>query len=419
MLMEGWRHSQDPSEPIIIALLAGLAYLVSAQLLGVYRNWLDRSMTAILSLAIKAGLLATALGSFLILSKPLDPIFTLNFLIHWFTLFILLLVGYRIIIILILMAYRRFFRIKRRIVICGRNEIGQQLAEILQTSPWLGYQFNGFLDAKGQPLDQPAQPYDEVFICLPTKEEAQIQQLLNHFANSTKVVRFVPDLFSFDLMQGSYSNLNGIPVFSVFDSPLKSVSARWVKRLFDLSLASSILLVIWPLLALIAIMIKLTTPGPILFKQIRYGLDGKEINVLKFRSMTVCENGDQIQQAQKNDQRITALGRLLRNTSLDELPQLINVIKGEMSLVGPRPHAKAHNELYRTLIPKYMQRHLVKPGITGWAQVNGWRGETEQLEKMQKRVEFDLHYIKNWSLMLDIRILILTLGVVLSRKNAH
>ncbi|WP_044411482.1 undecaprenyl-phosphate glucose phosphotransferase [Thiomicrospira microaerophila] len=417
MWLEGLRHADDPTQPILIALFAGLVYLISAQLLGVYRDWLDRSITAILSLAIKAALIATVLGTLLILSRPLDPIFSLALLIQWFSLFLTLLIGYRILIISLLIGYRRFFRIKKTVVICGQNEIGQQLANMLQTAPWLGYQFNGFLDHQVQSPD-PA-TYDEVFICLPTKEEAQIKHLLNHFANSTKVVRFVPDLFSFDIMQSNYTNLNGIPVFSVFDSPLKSISARLLKRLFDLTFASLILLIIWPLMLLIALLIKATSAGPVFFKQIRYGLDGKEINVLKFRSMSVCENGDHIPQAQPNDPRITPLGRILRSNSLDELPQLINVLKGNMSLVGPRPHAKAHNELYRQLIPQYMQRHLVKPGITGWAQVNGWRGETDKIEKMQKRVEFDLHYIKNWSLALDIRILLLTVLVVLTRKNAR
>lgn len=416
LLMGQWNQTVEISpDAIIIALFAGVVYLVAAQLLGVYRDWLDRSLIGILSLAIKAGLLATALGILLIMTKSLNPLFTLSFLTNWFGLFIVLLVGYRLLIIIMLVAYRRFFRIKRRVAIYGKNEIGKQLADLLQTSPLLNYHFCGFIDAENQINHD----YGEVFICLPIKEEMHIKQVLNYYANSTMVVRFVPDLFSFDLMQASYTNLNGIPVFSVFDSPLKSVSARWLKRLFDLTVASLTLITIWPIMLLIAITITITTPGPIFFKQLRYGLDGKEINVFKFRTMTVCENGDHIQQAQPNDSRITSVGKWLRKSSLDELPQFLNVIKGDMSLVGPRPHAKAHNELYRTLIPKYMQRHLVKPGITGWAQVNGWRGETEQLEKMQKRVEFDLHYIKNWSLALDIRILILTLFVVLNGKNAH
>jgi putative colanic acid biosynthesis UDP-glucose lipid carrier transferase len=169
----------------------------------------------------------------------------------------------------------------------------------------------------------------------------------------------------------------------------------------------------------IALAVKLSSPGPVIFKQRRYGYNGEEIMVYKFRSMTVTENGDNIKQATRNDQRVTKIGAFLRRTSLDELPQFINVLQGRMSVVGPRPHAVAHNEIYRKLIRGYMMRHKTKPGITGWAQVNGWRGETDVLEKMQKRVEHDLYYLNNWSLWLDIWIIIRTVWAVLDRKNAY
>ena len=173
------------------------------------------------------------------------------------------------------------------------------------------------------------------------------------------------------------------------------------------------------MLLAIAVGVKLTSPGPVIFKQRRYGLDGKEIIVYKFRSMTVCEDGAVVRQAQKDDQRVTPLGAFLRKTSLDELPQFINVLQGRMSIVGPRPHAVAHNELYRKLIKGYMIRHKVKPGITGWAQVNGYRGETDTLEKMQKRIDYDLEYLRNWSLRLDIFIIFKTPLALLRRQNAY
>jgi putative colanic acid biosynthesis UDP-glucose lipid carrier transferase len=169
----------------------------------------------------------------------------------------------------------------------------------------------------------------------------------------------------------------------------------------------------------IAIGVGLTTRGSILFRQRRYGLNGKVVEILKFRTMTVTEDGDKVPQARADDARFTPFGRFLREHSLDELPQLFNVLAGSMSLVGPRPHAVAHNEEYRRLIHGYMLRHKVKPGMTGWAQVNGWRGETDTLEKMQKRVEHDLDYVQNWSIWLDLRILLRTVGVVLSRRNAY
>ncbi|NCN67954.1 MAG: hypothetical protein COW74_08445 [Piscirickettsiaceae bacterium CG18_big_fil_WC_8_21_14_2_50_44_103] len=206
---------------------------------------------------------------------------------------------------------------------------------------------------------------------------------------------------------------------SVYDTPLNSSTARMLKRFEDVTLSTLILILISPIMIALAIGVKLSSPGPILFKQKRYGLNGKEIKVYKFRSMTTQDNGATINQATKNDPRITKFGAFIRKTSLDELPQFINVIQGKMSIVGPRPHANAHNEQYRKLVPQYMQRHLVKPGITGWAQINGWRGETETLDKMEKRIEFDLHYINNWSLWFDIKIIILTVFKGFIDKNAY
>ena len=180
-----------------------------------------------------------------------------------------------------------------------------------------------------------------------------------------------------------------------------------------------ILLVIWPVMLLVALGVKLTSPGPVIFKQRRYGLDGQEIYVYKFRSMRVCEDGAIIQQAGRSDPRTTRFGAFIRRTSLDELPQFINVLQGRMSVVGPRPHAVAHNEQYRKLISGYMLRHKVKPGITGWAQVNGLRGETETLDKMRARVQYDIDYMRNWSLVFDLMIIGKTLLVVWRDQNAY
>jgi putative colanic acid biosynthesis UDP-glucose lipid carrier transferase len=191
-----------------------------------------------------------------------------------------------------------------------------------------------------------------------------------------------------------------------------------IKRASDIMLASIILLLLAPLMLVVAIAVKMSSPGPVIFRQRRYGLYGESILVYKFRSMTVMENGDQVVQARKNDQRVTKIGGFLRRTSLDELPQFINVLQGRMSIVGPRPHAVAHNEQYRKLIKGYMLRHKVKPGITGWAQVNGLRGETATLDKMEARIQYDLDYLRNWSLWLDLWIVLRTVKVVLTRENA-
>src|SRR5690606_29802481 len=196
--------------------------------------------------------------------------------------------------------------------------------------------------------------------------------------------------------------------------------ARVFKRTEDILIGGLISLLILPVCLAIAIAIKATSPGPVVFKQYRTGINGKKFKVYKFRSMVVHqENGDGVTQATKNDARITPIGAFLRRTSLDELPQFFNVLQGRMSLVGPRPHALAHNDYYKDLVESYMQRHKVKPGITGWAQVNGYRGETDTLDKMQKRVEYDLWYIDNWSLWLDVKIIFMTVFKGFINKNAY
>ncbi len=206
--------------------------------------------------------------------------------------------------------------------------------------------------------------------------------------------------------------------FRIYETPFKGMNS-YIKRLEDIILASLILIIVAFPMLIIAILIKLTSHGPILFKQLRYGLEGEPFEVWKFRTMKVCENGKTIIQARKIDPRVTQLGRFLRQTSLDELPQFFNVLQGYMSVVGPRPHAISHNEIYRKLIPGYMWRHKVKPGITGWAQINGWRGETDTLEKMQKRVEYDLEYIRDWSIGFDLKIVFLTILKGWFHKNAY
>jgi putative colanic acid biosynthesis UDP-glucose lipid carrier transferase len=225
-------------------------------------------------------------------------------------------------------------------------------------------------------------------------------------------------MFITDLVQGSTGLVCGMPVISVCETPFRG-SNGVVKRISDIVLSVLILALFSPLLLLVALAVKLSSPGPVIFKQRRYGLDGKEILVYKFRSMSVTEDGKQVTQAQKNDTRVTPLGVFMRKTSIDEMPQFVNVLQGRMSIVGPRPHAVAHNEMYRKLIKGYMVRHKVKPGITGWAQVSGYRGETDTLEKMKGRIDYDLDYLRNWSLWLDIYIIFKTIGTVLHDKKAY
>ncbi len=259
---------------------------------------------------------------------------------------------------------------------------------------------------------------DDIYITLPTQAEQRVRQLIADLSDTTASVYVIPDFFGIDLSHARWFSSGGVPVVGVFESPFQGLNG-WLKRAEDIVLGSLILALIAPLMLLIAAGVKLSSPGPVIFKQRRYGLNGEVVSVWKFRSMSVCEDGGHIRQATKSDVRITPFGAFLRRTSLDELPQFINVLQGGMSIVGPRPHAVAHNEQYRKLIPGYMLRHKVKPGITGWAQVNGWRGETDTLEKMEKRVEYDLAYMRNWSLWLDIKIVFLTVFKGFLGKNAY
>jgi putative colanic acid biosysnthesis UDP-glucose lipid carrier transferase len=323
----------------------------------------------------------------------------------------------------------------RSAVIVGANELGLELAERIAGSPYLLMEARGFFDDR----DASRTPKEKIpmlgevsevagyvkehaiqliFISLPMSAQPRIRKLLDDLHDSTASIYFLPDVNIFDMMQARFDNVDGLPVVAICESPYSGVDSV-VKNVSDFVLASLILILILPLMLAIALTVKLTSPGPAVFRQRRYGLNGEEIVVYKFRTMTVCEDGDNISQARKNDQRLTRVGAFLRRTSLDELPQFINVLQGRMSIVGPRPHAVVHNELYRKLIRGYMLRHKVKPGITGWAQVNGLRGETQALDKMKARIEYDMQYLRNWSIWLDLWIILRTVGVVLRRDNAY
>jgi putative colanic acid biosysnthesis UDP-glucose lipid carrier transferase len=325
---------------------------------------------------------------------------------------------------------------KQRAIIVGMNEQGLALAAKIQNSPYSRIEFAGFVDSRNtERLDNDTpgalrgkleelatiakqDRIQLIYLSLPMASQPRILAVLDALKDTTASIYFVPDMFVTDLVQGHPSSVCGMPVISVCETPFRGQNGA-MKRLSDIVFSLLILILIAPVLLIVAAAVKYTSPGPIIFKQRRYGLDGEEILVYKFRSMTVTEDGGAIQQAKKNDSRITPLGAFLRRTSLDELPQFINVLQGRMSIVGPRPHAVAHNELYRKLIKGYMVRHKVKPGITGWAQVNGYRGETETLDKMQGRIDYDLDYLRNWSLRLDIHIILKTIRLVAKDQKAY
>ena len=325
--------------------------------------------------------------------------------------------------------------LQRVAVIAGGGELGSRLAERIRTTPFLGIRFAGYFDDRGPERMRSVEPeeflgriedladyvkthrVDLIYITLPVASQPRILRLIDELRDTTASIYFTPDIFLFDLIQARMDVIGGIPVVAVCETPFYGINGL-IKRACDLALASTILVVIFPLMLAVAIGVKLSSPGPALFKQRRYGLDGREIIVYKFRTMTVLEDGNAIKQVTRNDPRVTPFGTFLRRYSLDELPQFINVLQGRMSVVGPRPHAIAHNELYRKLINSYMIRHKVKPGITGWAQVNGLRGETHDIDKMKARIEHDLAYLRNWSLRLDLQIVLKTVFVVLKPQNA-
>lgn len=249
-------------------------------------------------------------------------------------------------------------------------------------------------------------------------QACRLQGLLRALQDTTVSVHYVPDLLDVQVIRGRLRDINGVPVLGLCETPFTGIN-QLVKRVEDLVLASLILVLIAPLLLAVAAGVKLSSPGPVLFRQRRNGLDGREISVWKFRSMRTLDNGPVVRQATRGDPRITPFGAFIRRTSLDELPQFFNVLQGHMSIVGPRPHAVAHNDEYRELIRAYMVRHKVKPGITGWAQVNGHRGETDTLDKMRARVAYDLQYLHHWSLGLDLQIIARTVRLVLADRHAY
>ena len=324
----------------------------------------------------------------------------------------------------------------RRAVIVGCTPASMELTRRLEAHGELGISVAGFFDDRGSDRLGCAQHaqllgrfsdvaafvnsrnIDVIFIAIAPGQVARVRDLVHELGDTTASIYFLPDISGFDMIQQRASEILGMPVVAMCETPFHGYRGL-VKRLMDVMVASLALLALSPVLLTIAYLVKRSSPGPVLFRQRRYGLDGREIMVYKFRSMTVTENGAKVTQASKNDARVTAIGKHLRRWSLDELPQLINVLQGTMSIVGPRPHAVAHNEEYRKLIKRYMVRHKVLPGITGLAQVRGCRGETARVEEMEARVLYDLEYMRRWSPMLDLEIMLATAIAVVRTDRAY
>ncbi|MGK3678353.1 undecaprenyl-phosphate glucose phosphotransferase [Escherichia coli] len=381
-------------------LLMALTSLVIFQMIGgitdFYRSWRGVKISTEIQLLLQNWSLSIILSSG-IFSFSEEYTITFTTLIKWYLVVCLGFIFCRVFIRIVARGVRKLGYNTRRVAADGILYAGT-LEKLVE-------------DAKNGLLDR-------IYIAMSMSDEIKLKGLVRKLTNTTCSVILIPDVFTFNILQSRIEEVNGVPVVPLFDTPMNGINMVF-KRIEDLLIASLILILISPILILIALSVKLTSKGPVIFRQIRYGMDGKPIKVYKFRSMNVMENDENVKQATKNDTRVTKVGAFLRKTSLDELPQFFNVITGQMSIVGPRPHAVAHNELYRDLIEGYMLRHKVKPGITGWAQINGWRGETDTLDKMKMRVEYDLAYIREWSIWLDIKIIFLTVFKGFVNKSAY
>ncbi|OGT17468.1 MAG: undecaprenyl-phosphate glucose phosphotransferase [Gallionellales bacterium RIFCSPHIGHO2_02_FULL_57_16] len=421
---------------IVLVVLAVACFYFIAEAKGLYASWRTGGLVAeITDLVIAWGMVVVVLVMLAFMTKT-SANFSRRVVMTWFVLAPFGMVMARMLVRIILRELRRAGRNTRTLAIVGANAQAVRLIEKSRNAPWMGMLPLGIYDdmasesvpdeirrcLKGSVADliqmALAGRVDYIYIALSMQQESRIMKLVDALADTTVSVYVVPDMFISDLLHARWTNFHGVPAIRVYETPFMGVNGL-IKRLEDLFLGALFMgIALLPMVA-IGVAIKLTSPGPAIFRQRRYGLNGEIVDVWKFRTMTVCEDCGNIPQAKRNDPRITPLGKFLRRTSLDEFPQLINVLQGRMSLVGPRPHAVAHNEQYRKLIHGYMLRHKVKPGITGLAQINGWRGETDTLNKMEKRIEYDLEYIRNWSLWVDIKIIWLTLFRGFLGKNAY
>ncbi len=419
---------------VLLAALTFLLILPVFKATGLYRSYRGENLTAEIPQIFLAWGVVFMTLLFLGYVTKSSAFFSRTILLSWSVSVPLVLYLAHLSIRFILRQLRASGRNTRSAVVAGISEVGCLLVEQIRQDPYLGIDLRGFFDNRSpknpRDLQGPLlgtlenlpeyvrrQRIDVVYIALDMGKEETLATLMGGLKDTTACVYFVPNIFMFNLMQARAHEINGIPLLAVWEIPFSDLQSL-LKRAIDIFTAGLALICLAPVMIPIAIGVKLSSAGPIFFKQRRYGLNGREITVYKFRSMTVMEDGDTVRQAQRNDNRITKFGAFLRRSSLDELPQFINVLQGRMSIVGPRPHAVAHNEQYRKLISGYMLRHKVKPGITGWAQIHGFRGETDTLDKMEKRVEYDLQYLKNWSLGLDLKIIFRTALVFFQHHNA-
>jgi putative colanic acid biosynthesis UDP-glucose lipid carrier transferase len=413
-----------------------LTFSVSAESLDLYRSWRTQSTTILIKYTTVAWCITTGVLISFSYFFPEMIVYEEKVMMFWVIATFPALASWRIVFRKLLFIQRRRGRNSRQAAIIGATPSGYNLAMQIQENRHLGLKLSGIYDDR-EPSRLPSEFHDQlvgnvedvirkakegsvdyIYVAMPMSAENRIMDILNRCSDTTCSVYIIPNFLIYNLLNARWQTVGSVQTLSVFDTPFQGAN-NILKRMEDIVFASIIMCIIALPMLFIAMGIKATSKGPVIFKQSRYGLDGKEIKVYKFRTMTSLDNGTEVKQATINDERITPFGQFLRRRSLDELPQFFNVLQGRMSIVGPRPHAVAHNEEYRQLIEGYMLRHKVKPGVTGWAQINGFRGETKTVHKMVKRVEYDLDYIHNWSVWLDIKIILISIVKGFSDKNAY
>jgi putative colanic acid biosynthesis UDP-glucose lipid carrier transferase len=410
----------DGDDYLFLIVIGSLLLPAVGELLGLYQPWRGRSLYTMLGVYSLSWMATIALISLLLVATQT----TQSFSRLWMGTAALCVLSAGMATRSALYAYLRRLRARganiKRVLLVGHSSNIKRLENRLREMSYAGYKIKeAFVDDNSDNFIESIaaltarcafeRDFDEIWLSYPLSDGEKIRRLSANLIGIPVSVRYFPDLTDIRLLNHRMSQVVGLYSLELNYSPLDSTPLRLVKTVEDRILGLLIFVAFIPVMLLIAGLIKWKMGGPVLFKQYRHGIDGKRFRIYKFRTMSI-HHAKHTQQACYGDPRIPPLGAFLRRTSLDELPQLYNVLQGRMSLVGPRPHAMDHNEYYKDVIEDYMQRHRVKPGMTGWAQVHGWRGNTEQLQDMKKRVEYDLYYIDNWSLGLDLKILIMTLA---------
>jgi len=413
--------------------------------LGIYQSWRGKRLLDLFARVVFAWLAVEAIGVLLVFSVHRADSLSRLWLAWWALVSVVLLIVSKALVYTVLKGLRREGYNQRAVAVAGDEQYGRFLIEQMHSHPEAGFRPVLLYDEDATVREhegggEPAAQLDgvpverdlhaliarvreggirELWLAMPISKERTIHRIVVDLRDEFVNIRFIPDVRSLSWFSQPIVDLIGVPAINLAASPITDLRVL-PKLVFDRLFAAAVLVALSPLLAAIAIAVKLSSPGPVFFRQRRKGLDGNEFEIYKFRSMKMhAETSGKVTQARRNDPRITRVGAFLRRTSLDELPQFINVLKGEMSVVGPRPHAIEHDDIYKDLVRGYMQRYRIKPGITGWAQVNGFRGETDRVEKMRDRVRFDLHYMQNWSFALDLKIVAMTMWKGFAGQNAY